>query len=76
MTADIIELGNRSTDQNPENILNRAMAANLKNIIVIGESPDGSVYFNISASDIPLNNWLLDCAKKALLDNSFPEVEE
>lgn len=74
--GEVIELGNKATDQKPECVLNKAMSANLKNTIVIGECSDGSVYFNISASDIPLNNWLLDCAKKALLDNSFPEVDE
>ncbi len=52
----------------PEKILQGALAAQLTEAVVIGQRPDGSVYFAMSTAEAPSINWLLDCAKRLLMD--------
>jgi hypothetical protein len=52
----------------PEKILNGALNAALTEVVVIGQRPDGSVYFAMSTAEVPSVNWLLDCAKRLLMD--------
>ena len=57
-------------------VLEHAQSEGLTNVIVIGETPDGSTHISTSIVDVPLAIFLLVVAKKAILDNSMPEVEE
>jgi hypothetical protein len=52
----------------PEKILNGALNAALTEVVVIGQRPDGTVYFAMSTADAPAVNWMLDCAKRLLMD--------
>jgi hypothetical protein len=71
--GDVIQLDCTTTlDLKTENVLADAAKADLKNVLVIGEM-EGGVYIAFSGGDIPLNNWLLDCAKRALLGESFDD---
>lgn len=71
--GDVIELPRPRT---VADVLNDAHAEELRNVIIVGETPDGSTYISTSISDTPLVMFLLLVAKKAILDNSMPEVEE
>ena len=69
MNGTVVDLGCTTTaDIPPEKILNGALRAGLKEVVVIGTLPDGSVYFAMSTAEAPDINWLLDCAKRLLLD--------
>ena len=57
----------------PEKILEAALKADLTEAIVIGQKPDGTVYFAMSTADAPSINWLLDCAKRLLMDGIIEE---
>ncbi|MGE3332727.1 MAG: hypothetical protein AB7I36_03720 [Rhodospirillaceae bacterium] len=52
----------------PETILSAALKAELTEALVIGQKPDGTVYFAMSTAAAPSINWLLDCAKRLLMD--------
>lgn len=52
----------------PATILHAALRADLTEAIVVGQRPDGTVYFAMSAADVPNVNWMLDCAKRLLMD--------
>ena len=71
--GDVIEMPRALTSSD---ILDKAAKESLSNVIVIGETPDGSTYISTSITDVPLAIFLLVVAKKAVLDNSMPEVEE
>jgi hypothetical protein len=65
----VIELGVvTSASISPEKILQAALEADLTEAIVIGQRPDGTVYFAMSTAEAPDINWLLDCAKRLLMD--------
>lgn len=67
--AKVIEPGAVTTASIPPgNILHAALKANLTEAIVIGQKPDGTVYFAMSTAEAPGVNWLLDCAKRLLMD--------
>ena len=70
--GDVIELGVITTgDIPPEKVLRAAIEANLKNVIVLGETIDGEdIHFAISTGDAPLVNWLLDAAKYKIIQDS------
>lgn len=71
--GEVIELPRpRTVDE----VLSDAHAEELKNVIIVGETPDGSTYISTSILDTPLIMFLLLVAKKAVLDQSMPEVEE
>jgi hypothetical protein len=65
----VIELAATSAATiSPEKILNGALNAALTEVVVIGQRPDGSVYFAMSTAEPPSVNWMLDCAKRLLMD--------
>lgn len=70
MMGDVVEIGCSTTARvPPEKILQGALVSSLKEVVVIGERSDGSVYFAMSTADAPEINWLLDCAKRLLMDS-------
>jgi len=65
----VIELETATTaDIRPDQILGRALRASLTEVVVIGQRPDGTVYFAMSTAEAPSINWMLDCAKRILMD--------
>lgn len=69
MTDNIIEFNGITTLPIPvDRILNRALEAELSTVLVIGWSADGSFYFCGSDPSGPENLWLLELAKKALIE--------
>jgi hypothetical protein len=64
----VIELATTTATVPPEKILNGALNAALTEVVVIGQRPDGSVYFAMSTAEAPSVNWMLDCAKRLLMD--------
>jgi hypothetical protein len=67
--GNVIELNTVTTAAiPPEKILQAALKAELTEAIVIGQKPDGTVYFAMSTAEVPSVNWLLDCAKRLLMD--------
>jgi hypothetical protein len=52
----------------PEAILGAALKAELTEVVIIGQRPDGTVYFAMSTAEAPAVNWMLDCAKRLLMD--------
>lgn len=52
----------------PDRVLQGAVNANLTEVVVIGQKPDGTVYFAMSTAEVPDVNWMLDCAKRLLMD--------
>ncbi len=72
----VIELSTEtSTTVPPEKILRGALAANLTEAVVIGQRPDGTVYFAMSTAEAPDVNWMLDCAKRLLMDGIMDDGE-
>jgi len=71
--GEVIELPRPRT---VEDVLNDAHLEELQNVIVVGETPDGSTYISTSIPDAPLIMFLLLVAKRAILDSAMPEVEE
>ena len=70
----IIELGTATTAAiSPEKILRGALAADLTEAVVIGQRADGTVYFAMSTAEAPAVNWMLDCAKRLLMDGIVAE---
>lgn len=57
----------------PEKILSAALKADLTEAIVIGQRRDGTVYFAMSTAEAPSVNWLLDCAKRLLMEGILEE---
>lgn len=67
--GNVIELNTMTTATvPPEKVLQAALKAGLTEVIVIGQRPDGTVYFAMSPAEAPSINWLLDCAKRLLMD--------
>jgi hypothetical protein len=52
----------------PERVLNSAKEANLENCVVIGWEKNGDFYFASSIASGPEVIWLLELAKKKLLE--------
>lgn len=70
----VIELGTITAARiSPESILSGALKADLTEAIVIGQRRDGTVYFAMSTAEAPSVNWLLDCAKRLLMDGILEE---
>lgn len=75
--GDVVELGcTTKLDITPEKVLAAALEHKLESAIVIGETHDGSIYFAMSMADGPLINWLLDVAKRSIMDEAFTPDEE
>lgn len=67
--GNVIELRTvTNADIPPETILQAALKAELTEAIIVGQRPDGTVYFAMSSADVPNVNWMLDCAKRLLMD--------
>ncbi len=75
--GNVVELGCvTKLDITPEKVLTAALNTGLENAIVIGETRDGTVYFSMSTADGPLINWLLDVAKRSIMDEAMVPEEE
>lgn len=59
-----------------EKVLNAALAQNLREVVVIGETQDGTVFLSSTTGEAPKIFWLCACAKKLTMDAAFVEVEE
>lgn len=60
----------------PEKILQGALAKNLREVVVIGETQDGTVYLSSTTGEAQKVYWLCACAKKLTMEACFIEVEE
>ena len=66
--GEVITLGCITTlDLPPERILEGALKANLKTVLVLGYKEDGSTYFASSQADGGDVMWLMEKAKSDLL---------
>lgn len=75
--GEVIELdGTTFGPVTPEKILKAALAADLKEVIVIGETKSGTIALYGSTGEAAQINWYLDCAKKLTMDACFIEGEE
>lgn len=59
-----------------QDVLHGALADNLKAVVVVGETQDGSVVLMTHMDDRPEIMWLLACAKKTVMDAAFVEGDE
>lgn len=67
--GEVVELGCiTSLDLPASKVLEAASAADLKEAVVVGLKEDGTFYFAMTTGNVADVNWLLDCAKKLLLD--------
>lgn len=57
----------------PERVLNAALESDLEDVVIIGYDKDGEFYFASSVADGAEANWLLDLAKKELLEIGSPD---
>jgi len=70
-TDNIVEFdGITSLDIPPPRILAKAAGAKLESVVVIGFREDGNFYFASSGADGGDVIWLLELAKKQLLETS------
>lgn len=70
-TDNIVEFdGITSLDIPPPRILAKAAGAKLESVVVIGFREDGNFYFASSGADGGYVLWLLELAKKQLLETS------
>jgi hypothetical protein len=77
MSGEIINLfpPEPSLDQPVDTVLDAARAEGLASVLVLGEYPDGTLYFESSMSDGPSALWMLALAQRHLL-NVATEDEE
>ncbi len=69
MTAQIIPLGNITTlDLPTDRVLEGAKGHCTDGVVVLGFDDDGQLYFSSSIADGGSVIWLLEMAKKALLE--------
>lgn len=75
--GEVIELNNVTTGPvPPEKILQAALAANLKEVVIIGETQSGTIALYGSTGEAAQINWYLDCAKKLTMEACFIESDE
>lgn len=55
-------------DLTPDLVMDAARGHGMREVVVIGLDPDGAFYFAGSSADGPLTLWLLEKARRALLD--------
>lgn len=72
--GDVVELGLTPHDLTVDRVLELAAHAKLTDIVVAGTTPDGNVFFCMSKVEACEANWLLDCAKRMLIDNALVDV--
>jgi len=69
MTAEIIDFASGvKTDAAPVDIVRQAGEAQLKSMVVLGETQDGQFYFASSIMDAAEILWLMENARAFLLD--------
>lgn len=67
--GNVVTLGCITTlDIPPERILNAAIGCDLETVLVIGRTKDGELYFAGSSADGGDALWLMELAKKALIE--------
>jgi len=67
--GEVVELGNvTKLDIPPERILNKALENGITDVIVIGYDKDGDFYFASCQADGGSVLWLLEMAKRKLID--------
>ncbi len=65
--GDIINL---LPERAPATVLAMAVKENLKSVLIIGETQDGAVHISFSEPDIPTLNFLVDVAKRSILESA------
>lgn len=60
--------GATSYDHDPNVILEMAKRGNLDEVLIIGFDQDGQLFVSASRNDLPALLWLLEKAKKMLLE--------
>jgi len=60
----------------PATVLAAAATENLKNVLIIGETEDGAVHISFSEPDIPTLNFLVDVAKRSILESAVAPQED
>lgn len=68
--GDVIDGKFRTTGKVPVNtVLDGAREVGLADVVVVGVTEDGTGFVNWSSDDLAQVNWMLDIAKKSLLDD-------
>ncbi len=71
MTAEIVELDVQTRLPVPsDKLLRKALEANVSNVVIIGYDPDGDLYFSASDAECGSILWLIEMAKKTLIDSA------
>lgn len=60
--------GITTNDHDPNVLLGAAERASLTQVVIIGYEPDGEMFFSSSIANGPDVLWLLELAKRRLLD--------
>lgn len=63
-------------DRSPRAILEAAINENLENVIILGETKDGSVHFSMSPMDCPEILFLLEVARHTIMDEALRPEED
>jgi len=67
--GDVVSLGCvTSLDMPPERVLSEAIEHDLETVLIIGRTKDGELYFEGSSADGGDALWLMELAKKALME--------
>jgi hypothetical protein len=57
-------------DLSPENVIKNFDCENIEHVLVVSYTKDGKLNIDMSSALLPLNVWMLELAKKRLLDAS------
>jgi L-ascorbate metabolism protein UlaG (beta-lactamase superfamily) len=74
--GEVVDMAETFGPITPEKVLKAAMSSDLKEVIVVGETKDGTVYLSASTGEPRNIMWFLSAAKKLTMDAAFVEVEE
>ena len=74
--SNVIDMSETFGPITPEKVLKSALSSDLKEVIVVGETNDGTVYLSASTGEPRNIMWFLSAAKKLTMDAAFVEVEE
>jgi hypothetical protein len=55
-------------DLDPQRVLQKALAAGMTEVVIVGFGPDGEFFFSSSKADAGAVIWHLEMAKKKLMD--------
>jgi len=70
MTAEIIGFtGETKLDIDPDQVLRAAVGKYPQGVLVIGWNEDGELAFASSIADVREMNWMLDLAKREILES-------